>query len=227
MRFLFYNTNEVKSLKKINYELCLFYMAAFIGGFFAGYAVIRSGMFASSQTMNMISIMLNLLGKDFSEFLVRFVIMVLYAGAISMGVIIPRYTRCDMRLISIGVTAVASILLACIPTDITSTLSMLPVFVAMALQWSAFPGAMGYQAACIFITNNFRQSVLGGVNYLCTKDKKYISQFLFYAGDICIFFLGFVACCISIKLAGVRSIAIILLVLLFMISLILKEKKSH
>lgn len=214
-------------MKKINYELWLFYMAAFVGGFFAGYAVTRSGMFASSQTMNMISIMVNLLGKNFGEFFVRVVIMVLYAGAISMGVIIPKYTKCDIRLVSIGVTAATSILLACIPTHITSTLSMLPVFVSMALQWSAFPGAMGYQAACIFVTNNFRQSVLGGVNYLCTKDKKYISQFLFYAGDICIFFLGFVVCYINIKLMGMRSVAIILLVLLFMISLILKEKKSH
>lgn len=212
-------------MKKINYELLLFYIAAFVGGFYAGYAVMRCGMFASSQTMNMISIMLSLFGNDFGEFLVRIAIMILYAGAISLGVIIPRHTKLDVRLVSMSVTACTSLLLAFISTNIVSTLSMLPVFFAMALQWSSFPGAMGYQASCIFVTNNFRQLVTGGVNYLCTKDKKYISQFLFYAGDICVFFLGFASCYISINLAGVRSVAIILLVLLFMLMLILKEKK--
>jgi len=213
-------------VKRINYELWLFYTAVFIGGFFGGYAMMRSGMFASSQTMNIISMALNLLECDFGEFLVRFGIMVLYAGAIALGVLVPRYTRWDIRLLSIGVTALASLVMAFIPPRITSTLSLLPIFVAMALQWSAFPGAIGYQAACIFLTNNFRQTVLGGVNYLCTKEKQYISQFLFYAGDIFFFFLGFVVCYVGIKFAGFRSVAILLPVTVLMFGLILNEKKT-
>ena len=218
---------EVKSVRKFNYELCLFYIAAFVGGFFAGYAVIRCGMFASSQTMNIISIMLSLFGKDFGEFMVRLLIMLLYACAIALGIIIPRYTKLDVRLVSISVTSFAAVLLACIPTHITITLSMVPVFFSMALQWSAFPGAMGYQASCIFVTNNFRQSVTGGVNYLCTKDKKYISQFLFYAGDIAVYFIGFISCYLCIKLAGLRSVAFILLPLVFMSVMIYKEKNIN
>lgn len=211
-------------MKKSTLELWLFYAATFIGGFFAGYAVIRCDMFASSQTMNIISIGLNLFGKDFGEFLARLVIMALYAVAISLGVIIPRYTKFDIRLVSIAATSVTSIFLACIPTQTASTLSMTPVFFSMALEWSAFSGAMGYQASCIFVTNDFRQMVLGGVNYLCDKDKKHIYQFFFYAGTICNFFLGFVVSYISIKIWGVRSAAIVLLVLGFMIALIIKEK---
>ena len=176
-------------------------------------------------TLLLISIMLNLFGRDFGEFFVRIIIMALYAGAIALGVLIPRYTKCDIRLVSIAVTAGTAILMTCIPTNIKSTLSMLPIFVAMALQWSAFPGALGYQASCIFVTNNFRQSVVGGVNYLCTRDKEYITQFLFYAGDICVFILGFIICYICISLAGLRSAAIILLVLILMIVLVFKEKK--
>ncbi len=211
-------------MKKNSFELWLFYAATFIGGFFAGYAVIRCGMFASSQTMNIISIGLNLFGKDFGEFLVRLVIMALYAVAIALGVVIPRYTKFDVRLLSIAVTSVASIFLSCIPAHTTSTLSMAPVFFAMALEWNAFPGAIGYQASCIFVTNDFRQMVLGAVHYLCDKDKKYIYQFLFYAGTICNFFLGFVVSCTSMKLWGARSAAIVLVVLVFMVALIFKER---
>lgn len=213
-------------MKKINYELLIFYITAFIGGFFAGYAVIRCGMFASSQTMNMISITLSLFGKDFGEFIVRLVIMILYAGAISLGVIIPRYSKLDVRIVSIAVTACTAIIMTCIPVDIVSTLSMLPIFFAMALQWSSFYGAMGYQASCIFVTNNFRQMVVGGVSYLCTKDRKYITQFLFYAGDIFIFFTGFVICYISIKSMGVRSAAVVLPMLILMLVLIFKDRKA-
>lgn len=211
-------------MKKSTLELCLFYAATFIGGFFAGYAVIRCGMFASSQTMNIISIGLNLFGKDFGEFLVRLFIMALYAVAIALGVIIPRYTKFDVRLVSIAVTSLTSIFLSSIPADIVSTLSMAPVFFAMALEWSAFEGAMGYSASCIFVTNDFRQMVLGGVNYLCDKDKKHGVQFLFFAGTICNFFLGFVVSCTSLKLWGVRSAGVALPVLMFMTLLIFKEK---
>ena len=212
-------------MRKLNYELCLFYTAAFIGGFFGGYAVMRSDMFASSQTMNILTMMLNLFGNNFGEFLIRFCIMVIYAGAISVCILVPRYTKLDIRIISAVVTAVSSVIMACIPADVTSVLSLLPIFVAMAMQWNAFPGALGHQAACIFVTNNFRQTLVNGINYMCTKDKKYISGFWFYLGDIFFFLSGFSICYIGVKIAGLRFIASIVLVSLFMIMLIIKEKK--
>ena len=121
-------------MKKLNYELCLFYTAAFIGGFFGGYAVMRSDMFASSQTMNILTMMLNLFGNNLGEFLIRFCIMLIYAGAISVCILVPRYTKLDIRLISAVVTAVSSVIMAFIPADVTSVLSLLPIFVAMAIQ---------------------------------------------------------------------------------------------
>ena len=83
---------------------------------------------------------------------------------------------------------------------------------------------MGYQASCIFLTNNFRQSVTGGVNYLCTKDKQYKSQFLFYAGDILVYSFGFISCYLCIKLTGLRSVAFVWLPLIFISVLIYKDK---
>ncbi len=212
-------------MKKLNYELCLFYSAAFIGGFFGGYAVMRSDMFASSQTMNILMMMLNLFGSNFSEFLIRFCIMVIYAGAISVCILVPRYTRFDIRLISVVVTAVSSVIMAIIPADKKSVLALLPIFVAMAMQWNAFPGALGHQAACIFVTNNFRQALVNGINYLCSKDKQYISGFWFYFGDICSFLSGFSVCYTGVKFVGLRFVASIVFVSLFMIILIVNEKK--
>ena len=213
-------------MKKINYELCLFYTAAFIGGFFGGYAVMRSDMFASSQTMNILTMMLNLFGSNLGEFLVRFCIMVIYAGAISVCILVPRYTKLDIRIISAVVTAVSSVIMACIPSNATSVLSLLPIFIAMAMQWNAFPGALGYQAACIFVTNNFRQAIVNGINYLCTKEKKYISGFWFYAGDICSFLSGFTVCYIGVKYVGFCFVSFLIFVALFMILLIIKERES-
>lgn len=214
-------------MKKIKYELSLFYSAAFIGGFFGGYAVMRSDMFASSQTMNILMMMLNLFGSNFSEFLIRFCIMVIYAGAISVCILVPRYTKYDIRLISSVVTAGSSVIMACIPADSKSVLSLLPIFIAMAMQWNAFPGALGHQAACIFVTNNFRQALVNGINYLCSREKKYISGFWFYAGDIIFFLSGFSVCYVGVKFAGFGFVASIVLVSVFMIILIAGDKRKQ
>ena len=90
---------------------------------------------------------------------------------------------------------------------------------------NAFPGALGYQAACIFVTNNFRQALVNGINYLCSKDKKYISGFWFYLGDLCFFLSGFSVCYIGVKLAGLSFVASIVLVSVFMIVLIVRDRK--
>ena len=48
-----------------------------------------------------------------------------------------------------------------------------PIFFASAFQWGVYSGADGFNSATIFMTNNFKQSVLGWLQYGLTKDKEF------------------------------------------------------
>ena len=209
---------------KLNLELIIFYTAVLIGGFGGGYAMLRCGIFASSQTMNFITMLVNIMGNSFEDLLIRLAIVVLYGAAIALAVIIPRYTKLDNKIVSVYINILAAIIMAAVPSDYVGIPVLLPMFFAMAFQWGSYKGAMGYVSTCIFSTNNFRMTVEGIVNYFCTKDKKYIRQFLFYLGTLLCFFAGVILCCISVNAMGFRSIALVIIPAILMNILIVRNK---
>lgn len=216
-----------KIKKKSNLELIIFYTAVLIGGFGGGYAMLRCSMFASSQTMNFITMLLNILGNSFEDILVRIAIVILYGLAIALTVLIPRYTKLDLKIVSVYINIIAAAIMACAPADYAGVPVLLPMFFAMAFQWGSYKGAMGYVSTCIFSTNNFRMTVEGGVNYLCTKDKKYIKQFAFYLGTLVMFFVGIILCYICVRTMGFRSIALVIVPAVFMHIMLMIEKKTE
>ena len=51
-------------------------------------------------------------------------------------------------------------------------------------------GADGFNSATVFITNNFKQSVLGWTQYALTKDKEFKRKAVLYSNTVLMFFLG-------------------------------------
>ena len=210
---------------KFDYELCLFYLSAFIGGIYGAYAVLRCNMFASAQTVNLITSLFNIMGSDFKGFMIRIVIMCAYALGISFGVIIPKYTKWNLKYVSVIATFITSLVLGFMPDNYVGELILLPVFFSMSIQWNAFPGAKGYQGTSIFLTNNFRQTVMGLTSYLCTKENHYKVQFKFYFLTILCYFIGCYLTYITVKYIGYRGILFTIIPLVIMSIIIFKENK--
>ena len=72
-----------------------------------------------------------------------------------------------------------------------------PIFFASAFQWGVYSGADGFNSATIFMTNNFKQSVLGWLQYGLTKDKEFKRKAILYTYTVISFFLGVVLGAVS------------------------------
>ena len=212
--------------KERDYELLAFRFAAFIGGAFGIYAILRYGMLSSGQTMNLLNLFMSIFGANIPEFLFRLAVALFYGFGVAIGVLIPKYTRIDVRHVSITVTAISAIILAFMPEQYSGEYISIPIFFAMALQWGAFPGAKGRASACVFLTNNVRQMIIGLTNYFCTKEKSHIEYSHFYMFTILSYMAGCGVSYYLTELFGAKSIAFVIIPVIAMFFIICKDKKE-
>ena len=169
----------------IHLNMCL------IGGFIGGFSVLNhSDLFGSAQTANMITIILNILGRNPFEVVIRIVGLMLYVLGLASTVMIPRIFKANMKVVSVFVDAVAIIAIVLLPENTHPFVALYPVFVAMSIQWCSFPGAEGYTASCIFSTNNLRQCVTAWTEYACTKKKSARKKAVLYGKVLLSFHVG-------------------------------------
>ena len=162
------------------------------GGFFGVYALLtRGGTFGSSETSNLIYLVIAGLDGTWGSALVRLGGTACYIAGIVFTVL---WRRCGRRpraqILSIAVDAAACLVLARIPAETDPILALYPMFFATAVQWVAYTQAAGFNSATIFSTNNLRQSVEGLTDYLCTREEKYFRKFAFYGATLLCFHLG-------------------------------------
>ena len=162
------------------------------GGFFGVYALlIRGGVFGSSETANLIYLVVAGLDGTWSSALVRLGSTACYIAGIAFAVLCRRYGRGpQLRLLAIAVDLAACLLLARIPAEADPILALYPMFFATAVQWVAYSRAAGYNCATIFSTNNLRQFTEGVTEYLCAREAEQLRKLKFYGGTLACFHLG-------------------------------------
>ena len=144
-------------------------MAA-VGGFFGVYALLtRGGTFGSSETSNLIYLVVSGLDGTWGPVLVRLGATACYIAGIVLAVLLR---------------------LARIPAETDPILALYPMFLATAVQWVAYSQAAGYNCATIFSTNNLRQFTEGATEYLCGHDPEQLRKLRFYGGTLLCFHLG-------------------------------------
>ena len=75
-------------------EKNIHYIMSVVGGFLGAYALLnRCETFGSSQTSNMIYLVMNILGRNREDVLFRIIAVFIYMGAISLTVIVPKYYK--------------------------------------------------------------------------------------------------------------------------------------
>jgi len=162
------------------------------GGFFGVYALLtRGGTFGSSETSNLIYLVIAGLDGTWGSALVRLGGTACYIAGIVFTVL---WRRCGRRpraqILSIAVDAAACLVLARIPAETDPILALYPMFFATAVQWVSYSRAAGYNCATIFSTNNLRQFAEGITEYLCTREAEQLRKLKFYGGTLAWFHLG-------------------------------------
>lgn len=177
-------------LSKDKIEATVHYAASFIGGYFGIYALmVRSDNFGSSQTSNLIYIISGILGHNLTETFIRIGAALLYMFAIVLSVLTFKFTKFNLKFISMFINLIAVCILAFLPQDMDPILGLYPIFFAMAFQWNSFNGSKGYVSSTIFSTNNFRQFTIGLTEVLM-GNKNNIERFKFFGLTLLCYHLG-------------------------------------
>lgn len=187
-------------------ERWLHYVMSLTGGFLSGYAILnRCDLLGSAQTSNMIHTVLNLAGGSLGGLAIRLGALALYVSGIVATVLIPRYTKWDIKRVSLALDAAAVLALGFLPAEMDNMLALYPLFFAMSVQWCSFQGCQGYASATIFSTNNLRQFATAVASFFCSHEEKMREKIKFYGATLISFHLGVAVSWPCCSAAGVKS----------------------
>ena len=75
---------------------------AIVGGFLGGFAILNHHeLFGSAQTSNLISVFADFAGHPDANFIVRLIGVFIYMFALSLTVILPKFTRLHLPYVSL------------------------------------------------------------------------------------------------------------------------------
>lgn len=195
---------------------CLFYTMAIIGGFYGGFAIANFNVLGSAETTNMIRLVMSCLGGDLRQTFLCFVAAIIYGLAIVCSKLCTDRIKRHTHLVSVLINFVTTLWLCFAPEGLNYVLILYPMFFACAFQWNSFPGAKGFASSSIFSTNNYRQAILGLVDYLSDRENKSaLEKSRFYFGTLLWFHVGAAAAFLSVKYLGQKGAAINLAFIVF------------
>ena len=179
---------------------------AAVGGFFAAYAILlRMGIMANAQTLNLLELLLSSLRCHWPEMLMHLGALAMYVLGTMSTVILPHLFGWDMRRVCPIIDALCAVLLAFLPAEMPVIPSLYPIFFAMIVQWSSFTGAQDHISSTIFSTNNTKQASLSLARHLCTREQGQIRRMWFYVSTILCFHAGATVAYFSVLLLEVKG----------------------
>ena len=179
---------------------------AAVGGFFAAYAILlRMGIMANAQTLNLLELLLRSLRCHWLEVLMHLGALAMYVLGTMSTVILPHLFGWDMRRVCPIIDALCAVLLAFLPAEMPVIPSLYPIFFAMSVQWSSFTGAQDHISSTIFSTNNTKQASLSLARHLCTREQGQIRRMWFYVSTILCFHAGATVAYFSVLLLEVKG----------------------
>lgn len=179
---------------------------AAVGGFFAAYAILlRMGIMANAQTLNLLELLLSSLRCHWPEMLMHLGALAMYVLGTMSTVILPHLFGWDMRRVCPIIDALCTVLLAFLPAEMPVIPSLYPIFFAMSVQWSSFTGAQDHISSTIFSTNNTKQASLSPARHLCTREQGQIRRMWFYVSTILCFHAGATVAYFSVLLLEVKG----------------------
>ncbi|HAU86746.1 MAG TPA: hypothetical protein DCW90_15015 [Lachnospiraceae bacterium] len=151
---------------------------------------------------------LNIIGRDAWQVMIRIGAMLLYMLATMCTVLIPKYTKWNLRVISVLVDMIAVGILALLPEEMDNIVALYPVFFAMAFQWNTFANLCEYVSSTIFSTNNVRQMTISFTKYICDRKEEDAKRGRFFAGVLLFYHIGVAISYFAWKTMKMRGVLI-------------------
>ena len=187
-------------------EVRLHYIMSVVGGFIGCYTLQnRSDIFASAQTGNALKVVMDLLGGNFEQVLIRILALLIYICATALTVLLPKYTKINMHLFCIIIDAAVLISIGFLPLKMDPLIALYPVFFMAAIQWNSFRGAYGYVSSTVFSTNNIRQAAISFTSWLCDRSPGELHKMKFYLGTLLFFHTGVAFSYFASTFTGLKS----------------------
>ena len=77
---------------EMKYRFLIHYTLSFIGGYLGLYAIVsRADLFGNAQTANLLGVVRDLIGRNFSDMLLRVGALLIYMAAVILTVWIPEH----------------------------------------------------------------------------------------------------------------------------------------
>lgn len=201
---------------------------AAVGGFFAAYAILlRMGIMANAQTLNLLELLLSSLRCHWPEVLMHLGALAMYVLGTMSTVILPHLFGWDMRRVCPIIDALCAVLLAFLPAEMPVIPSLYPIFFAMSVQWSSFTGAQDHISSTIFSTNNTKQASLSLARHLCTREQGQIRRMWFYVSTILCFHAGATVAYFSVLLLEVKGSLCVLPLISWAYYMVVCEDRSQ
>ena len=201
---------------------------AAVGGFFAAYAILlRMGIMANAQTLNLLELLLSSLRCHWPEMLMHLGALAMYVLGTMSTVILPHLFGWDMRRVCPIIDALCAVLLAFLPAEMPVIPSLYPIFFAMSVQWSSFTGAQDHISSTIFSTNNTKQASLSLARHLCTREQGQIRRMWFYVSTILCFHAGATVAYFSVLLLEVKGSLCVLPLISWAYYMVVCEDRSQ
>lgn len=170
----------MKISEKYRNELAVYLPLAFVGGFLEIYTFLNmDGLFANSQTSNIVMFFQSICAGDKFGILYCFIPIIIYMLGIAVTEIAPqKISNGGLRWpkICLLIEILCIIGVGFVPANINGRISALPIFFLTALQYNTFKSMQGQAVSTVFCTNNLRQVVI----HLCRyKEKNNPDQLIF------------------------------------------------
>lgn len=220
-------------MKEKNLEFPIHLLMTLCGGFFGAYAIFnRFGIFANAQTANLIELVGDLIGRDFSEVLLRLGAFFIFVLAIILSVPLERHFHRKLKYLTIAAEMATVIIVGFFPEEMNPFFALYPLFFIAALQWCTFTGAKGFTVANIFSTNNVKQTFLSLTEYFLDRKKnpeqasEKARKAQVFGGTLLAFYSGAAFGYGGSIFLGLKCIWICLLPLFLVLLLLLTEEKK-
>ena len=204
------------------------YSVAFIGGFLGVYPVLNfQNFYASAQTVNLYTLVLNILDLNGKEACLYLIGALLYILAVVIVTYLPKHSKVNVRYAAMVINAVTGVAVSFFPSTWTPIVASYPIFFAMAFQWCSFKGAYGYGSSTIFNTNNLRQFSSALAEIYLNHDESFRTKAKFYGLTILFFHLGVAICYFIWQVTGHYAGIFILLPIAVSVYLIQAAQKTR
>ena len=220
------NTNILAPKHPVPVSIRLSLLLALIGGFLDAYTFIdRGGVFANTQTGNIVLLGIHLSNGDWLHSLIYFLPILAFIIGVLVSNFFKDNNKYNAEKAIIIIEIIILTLLAFIPNNISDTFVNIIISFIASVQVSTFRKLVNYPYCSTMCTGNLRSASDAFFLYTKSKDKEQLKKFSAYILIIIFFILGAILSAFITNKYNAKSLLVCVLLLILAYALLHFDKK--